>query len=135
MAKKKREEAHGGHGWFVTFADLMALLLAFGGGAVKDSDARSMLGTVDRAQVDKLLQLLAAGDLPAARSSYQAGLEIAERLAAQDKGNSVWQRDLSVSYSRLGDVDVEAGDLAAARPGARLARARRGSAARFLLHG
>src|SRR3982074_2738190 len=29
MAKKKREEAHGGHSWFVTFADLMALLLAF----------------------------------------------------------------------------------------------------------
>src|SRR4026208_35322 len=29
MAKKKREEAHGGHGWFVTFADLMALLLSF----------------------------------------------------------------------------------------------------------
>src|SRR5215213_3051785 len=29
MAKKKREEAHGGHGWFVTFADLMALMLAF----------------------------------------------------------------------------------------------------------
>ena len=29
MAKKKREEAHGGHGWFVTFADLMGLLLAF----------------------------------------------------------------------------------------------------------
>jgi len=29
MAKKRREEAHGGHGWFVTFADLMALLLAF----------------------------------------------------------------------------------------------------------
>lgn len=29
MAKKKRGEAHGGHGWFVTFADLMALLLSF----------------------------------------------------------------------------------------------------------
>ena len=29
MAKKKREEAHGGPGWFVTFADLMALLLAY----------------------------------------------------------------------------------------------------------
>jgi chemotaxis protein MotB len=32
MAKKKREEAHGGHGWFVTFADLMAffvMLVAF----------------------------------------------------------------------------------------------------------
>jgi len=30
MAKKKRGEAHGGgHGWFVTFADLMALLVSF----------------------------------------------------------------------------------------------------------
>ena len=29
MGKRKREEGHGGHGWFVTFADLMALLLAF----------------------------------------------------------------------------------------------------------
>jgi chemotaxis protein MotB len=30
MAKKKRGDAHGGgHGWFVTFADLMALLLSF----------------------------------------------------------------------------------------------------------
>ena len=29
MAKKKRGEAHGGgHGWFVTFADLMGLMLA-----------------------------------------------------------------------------------------------------------
>ncbi|UGV26206.1 hypothetical protein E0H22_11195 [Rhodopseudomonas boonkerdii] len=29
MAKKKRGAAHGGHGWFVTFADLMALLMSF----------------------------------------------------------------------------------------------------------
>src|SRR5215468_11367787 len=29
MAKKKRAGAHGGHGWFVTFADLMGLLVAF----------------------------------------------------------------------------------------------------------
>src|SRR5215475_4179408 len=30
MAKKKRGEAHaGGHGWFVTFADLMGLLMSF----------------------------------------------------------------------------------------------------------
>jgi chemotaxis protein MotB len=29
MSKKKRGGAHGGHGWFVTFADLMALLVAF----------------------------------------------------------------------------------------------------------
>ena len=29
MAKKKKGHAAGGHGWFVTFADLMALLVAF----------------------------------------------------------------------------------------------------------
>lgn len=29
MAKKKREAHAGGHGWFVTFADLMALLMSF----------------------------------------------------------------------------------------------------------
>ncbi|MDQ8728655.1 flagellar motor protein MotB [Bradyrhizobium sp. LHD-71] len=29
MAKKKRAAVHGGHGWFVTFADLMALLVSF----------------------------------------------------------------------------------------------------------
>src|ERR671927_1667525 len=30
MAKKKRGDAHGGgHGWFVTFADLMGLMLSF----------------------------------------------------------------------------------------------------------
>jgi chemotaxis protein MotB len=29
MAKKKRAEAHGGHGWFVTFADLMGLMMSF----------------------------------------------------------------------------------------------------------
>jgi chemotaxis protein MotB len=29
MAKKKRGGAHGGHGWFVTFADLMGLLMSF----------------------------------------------------------------------------------------------------------
>src|SRR3984885_2908259 len=30
MAKKKRGDGHGGgHGWFVTFADLMALMMSF----------------------------------------------------------------------------------------------------------
>src|ERR1700745_2563347 len=30
MAKKKRGDGHGGgHGWFVTFADLMGLLMSF----------------------------------------------------------------------------------------------------------
>jgi chemotaxis protein MotB len=29
LARKKRGGGHGGHGWFVTFADLMALLMSF----------------------------------------------------------------------------------------------------------
>jgi hypothetical protein len=60
-------------------------------------------------------RLAVAGDLAAARDRYQAGLDIAARLAAADPANSEWQRDLSVSHDKLGDVAVAAGDLAAAR--------------------
>ena len=58
---------------------------------------------------------VAAGDLAAARAAYQASLDIAVRLAAADPANAGWQRDLSVSHNKLGDVAVAAGDLAAAR--------------------
>ncbi len=58
---------------------------------------------------------VAAGDLAAARTAYQASLDIAARLAAADPANTEWQRDLSVSHNRLGDVARAAGDLAAAR--------------------
>ena len=34
-----------------------------------------------------------------------------ERLAAADPGNAGWQRDLSVSYDRVGDVLVAQGNL------------------------
>jgi tetratricopeptide (TPR) repeat protein len=37
-----------------------------------------------------------------------------ERLAASDPGNAGWQRDLSVSYKRIGDVQFARGDLQAA---------------------
>ena len=39
----------------------------------------------------------------------------AARLAAADPANTGWQRDLSISHNKLGDVAVAAGDLAAAR--------------------
>jgi tetratricopeptide (TPR) repeat protein len=54
------------------------------------------------------------GDLAVALTSFQASLAIAERLAKADPGNAGWQRDLSVSHERIGDVQVEQGDLAAA---------------------
>ena len=41
---------------------------------------------------------------------YQKALAIAERLAAQDPGNTEWQRDVSVSYNKIGDVRLEGGD-------------------------
>ena len=37
-----------------------------------------------------------------------------ERLAKSDPGNAGWQRDLSVSYDKVGDVQVAQGDLPAA---------------------
>ena len=57
---------------------------------------------------------VAQGDLPAALTSYRASLAIAERLAKADPGNAGWQRDLSVSHDRIGDVQVAQGDLSAA---------------------
>jgi hypothetical protein len=44
------------------------------------------------------------GDLAGALKSYEADLAIAERLAKSDLGNAGWQRDLSVSYSKLATV-------------------------------
>ena len=58
---------------------------------------------------------VAAGDLTAARTAYQAALDIRIRLAAADPANTEWQRDLSISHDRLGNVAMAAGDLTAAR--------------------
>jgi tetratricopeptide (TPR) repeat protein len=45
------------------------------------------------------------------RPFFTAALAIAERLAKADPGNAGWQRDLSVSYNRIGDVLVAQGNL------------------------
>ncbi len=56
---------------------------------------------------------VAQGDLAGALSAYRAALAIAERLAASDPTNAGWQRDLSVSHDRIGDVLARRGT----RPG------------------
>ena len=48
---------------------------------------------------------VAAGDLAAARTAYQASLDIRLRLAAADPANTGWQRDLSVSHKARGRRD------------------------------
>ena len=37
-------------------------------------------------------------------AAYRASLEIAEALAAADPSHAGWQRDLSVSHNKIGDV-------------------------------
>jgi hypothetical protein len=54
------------------------------------------------------LEADAAGDLAAARTSYQASLDIATRLAAANPSNTQWQRDLSVAQQRISDLDDSA---------------------------
>jgi hypothetical protein len=56
----------------------------------------------------------AQGDLAGALKSHRDSLAIRERLARSDPGNAGWQRDLSVAYARVGDVQVAQGDLAGA---------------------
>ncbi len=46
------------------------------------------------------------GTWPPPATAYQASLDIRVRLAAADPANTEWQRDLSVSHDRLGDVAV-----------------------------
>ena len=54
---------------------------------------------------------MAQGKLDEALKAYRDGLAIAERLAAADRSNTQWQRDLSVSYDKVGDVLVAQGKL------------------------
>ena len=53
----------------------------------------------------------AQGNLPAALAAYQASLAIFERLAKADPGNAEWQRELSVTQDRIGDVLIAQGNL------------------------
>jgi len=59
--------------------------------------------------------LLNAGDLPGAIRQLQAIHQQVLTRAAADPASAEWQRDLSVSHSKLGDLAVAAGDLTAAR--------------------
>jgi hypothetical protein len=69
--------------------------------------------------------LVAQGDGAGALAAYRTGLAIREVLAARDPANTDWQRDLSVSHNKIGDVLVAQGDgagaLAAYRTGLAIA--------------
>src|SRR5688500_18277033 len=44
------------------------------------------------------------GDLTGALAAYRESLAVSQRLAGADPSNAAWQRDLGVSYSKVGDV-------------------------------
>jgi len=58
--------------------------------------------------------LVAQGDSAGALAAFRRGLAIAEALAARDRANTQWQRDLPISHDRIGDVLVAQGDGAGA---------------------
>ena len=99
------------------------------------AEIRPLIPSAERAWIlvaDLEVQaLLRAGDLPAATGQLHAMHQQIQARAAAGPANTGWQRDLSVSHERLGDVARAAGDLAAARTayqaaldiGARLAAA------------
>ena len=67
--------------------------------------ARSGLGDI----------FVARGHLPAALEAYgEARRAAMERLASSDSGSAEWQRNLSLSYGRIGDVLASQGNLAEA---------------------
>jgi len=47
----------------------------------------------------------AQSDLTAARKSYELALDIRQKLAAQDKGNTQLQRDLSISHYTIATLE------------------------------
>jgi len=71
------------------------------------SDLAAATGNVGYVQ---LLQ----NDLPAALTSYRAGLAIMAALITTDAGNDLWQRQLSVTYNNIGNVQMAQGDQAGA---------------------
>lgn len=75
-----------------------------GGGA----DVLARLDEDSRAAVHTLL-------LEQSREYYEKILELALRLVEANPENAEWQRDLSIAYGELGDVEMAAGNLNAAR--------------------
>ena len=60
---------------------------------------------IQAAMLDEFAQTYAAqGDTAKQEEAARKALAIAERLAKADPGNAGWQRDLAVSYNKVGDV-------------------------------
>src|SRR5271166_4398498 len=75
---------------------------------------RIVTGETTAADAYRRYAASAARPCAGATFAQKLTLAIAERLAKADPGNAGWQRDLSVSHERIGEVQQAQGDLAAA---------------------
>ena len=57
---------------------------------------------------------LLIGNSKAALNAFQIASESAQSAVRSDSRNTQWQRDLSISYNKIGDVQVAQGETAAA---------------------
>lgn len=80
------------------------------------ADVRPLIPPTERAWIlvaDLELQtFLSAGDLSSAARLADTIHQQVENRATADPTNTAWQRDLSISHNKLGDLAVTAGDLA-----------------------
>ena len=74
-AEAVREIARGGNGSLRDALSLLDQAIAYGGGALRAEEVRSMLGTIDRSRVLALLDALVAGDAPALMREVEAVAE------------------------------------------------------------
>ena len=99
----------GEHGRLIGLGDA-----AFVGGTLKEADvaflstsnSRAAPGTTARSRSDcrSTATCRGRGRLAGALTSYRVSFAIIDRLARADPDNANWQRDLSVSYNKVGDV-------------------------------
>ena len=81
----------------------------------EDAERSGRVANVFLFEVNKALAVTGTREMKVMRSQLlHAARETMERLAAVDPSNAVWQRDLSMSHLKIGDVLRTQGDLAGA---------------------
>ncbi|MBL8398251.1 MAG: CHAT domain-containing protein [Candidatus Accumulibacter sp.] len=80
-------------------------------------DARRALGRQNQVRTSGVLAdcLAGLGQLEPAAAELRRAVALGQELAAADPSNAEWQRDLSLSLAKLGDVELAQGDLAGAQ--------------------
>ena len=114
-AEAVREIARGGNGSLRDALSLLDQAIAYGGGALRADEVRSMLGTIDRSRVLALLDALVAGDASALMREVEAVAEFAPDFGTvlDELATLLHRLQLVQFVPDLGQDDVVAPALAA----------------------